>query len=168
MYQNVRSKIVKNEVISRRTDTKTEALDRDGPTAFFRRIASGMFFTIPALLDVIMVLFVGSGVFSSNHMSAAAVDVVNLAFLVVFSTMGGVMNSIARVCAYYFSQYSVPLMLAASVRRFTAGLIFALVFSFISAGVIAVMQPPQWAILEFFYTLTFSVFIMLMAGMCAN
>lgn len=165
MYQRLRSRIVKTEVISKQNITKTEVVDQTGTSAFFRRLSSGMFFTVPALLDVVLVLFVGSGVFSSQQMSAAAVDVVNLSFLIVFSTMGGVMNSIARVCAYYFSQYSVPLMLAASVRRFTGGFLFCLIFSVVSGVVIGIMHPIQWAVLAFFYTLTFSVFIMFMAGM---
>lgn len=124
-----------------------------------------MFFTIPALLDVILVLFVGSGVFSSDRMSYAAVDVVNMSFLVVFSTMGGAMNSIARVCAYYFSQYSVPLMLAAAVRRFTAAFLFSIVSSLCTAAIIISMHSVAWGVLAFFYTLTFSIFIIFMAGM---
>jgi hypothetical protein len=168
VYNALRSKIVKAEVIGRKNETKTEVVDTRGPAAFFQRLASGMFFTIPALLDVILVLFVGSGVFSSNLMSQPAVDVVNLSFLVVFSSMGGVMNSIARVCAYYFSQYSVPLMLAAAVRRFTAGTLVAIVTSIATAVIIVLMHPPVWAILEFFYTFTFSVFIMAMAGMATS
>jgi hypothetical protein len=56
-------------------------------------------------------------------------------------------------------------MLAAAVRRFTAGTLVAIVTSIATAVIIVLMHPPVWAILEFFYTFTFSVFIMAMAGM---
>ena len=78
------------------------------------------------------------------------------------------MNGIARVCAYYFSQYSVPLMLAAAVRHFSAGIIIALVSAVLTAIclVLASGVAVQWGVMAFFYTMTFSVFILFMAGMC--
>eukprot|EP00124_Ichthyophonus_hoferi_P002376 Ihof_evm5s159 gene=Ihof_evmTU5s159 len=165
VFQHIRSKVVKSEIIGGSAESQSEKLEGGGSGDFFKRLSSGMFFTVPALLDLVLIMFTGSGVFSSKSMSGPALNMVNLSFLVVFSTMGGIMNSVARVCAYYFSQYSVPLMLAASVRRFTMGLILSVLFSIATFISITISRNVLWGIFSFCYTLTFSVFLIFMSSL---
>eukprot|EP01134_Creolimax_fragrantissima_P007686 CFRG7686T1 len=164
LHEYLRGRIVRSEIVGLKESTGMEkAEDSEESVAFFKRLSSGMFFTIPAMLDVLLILFVGSGIFSSKLMSKEAVDVVNLTFLTVFTVMGGVVNSIARVCSYYFSQYSIPLMLAASMRRITGGLIFCTFWSLMAGIAIAILDAPYWGLLCFVYVFTFSVFFMFMS-----
>ncbi|KNC84851.1 hypothetical protein SARC_02933 [Sphaeroforma arctica JP610] len=166
LHDYLRGQIVREEIVGLKESTQVESdEDSEESVAFFKRLSSGMFFTVPAMLDVLLILFVQSGIFSSSLMSKNAVNVVNLTFLIVFTVMGGVANSIARVCSYYFSQYSIPLMLASSMRRITGGLLFALFWSVVGGVVVAVITPeaPWWGLMCFFYVFTFSVFFMFMS-----
>jgi len=96
-----------------------------------KTIANAFIFVYPVLVDLILVKFVGSGIFISNRFDVDARRCISFVFLIIFPIVGGVINSIAKTCTYYFFCKSMPLMLEAFSKRLSSALI---IFTVASAG----------------------------------
>ncbi|ORY54778.1 hypothetical protein LY90DRAFT_702190 [Neocallimastix californiae] len=88
-----------------------------------KTIANAFIFVYPVLVDLILVKFVGSGIFISNRLDVDARRCISFVFLIIFPVVGGVINSIAKTCTYYFFCKSMPLMLEAFSKRLSSALI---------------------------------------------
>jgi len=127
-----------------------------------KTIANAFIFVYPVLIDLILIKFVGSGIFVSKNLTKDSRNCISLVFLIIFPVVGGVINSIARTCTYYFFQKSMPLMLEAFSKRLASGFIVFTIVALILSGVsILITNMNYYAIpLTFFYCMGFCLYMM--------
>ncbi|KAG4091660.1 hypothetical protein H8356DRAFT_1051129 [Neocallimastix lanati (nom. inval.)] len=126
-----------------------------------KTIANAFIFVYPVLIDLILVKFVGSGIFISNRLNVDARRCVSFVFLIIFPIIGAVINSIAKTCTYYFFCKSMPLMLESFSRRLSSAII---VFTIASIGIsvlsLFVSHYNYFAIpLAFIYCMSFCLYM---------
>eukprot|EP00127_Corallochytrium_limacisporum_P006828 Clim_evm43s236 gene=Clim_evmTU43s236 len=107
---------------------------------------SGLYFSLPGAVDIILNSFVGHGIFSSGSFTGSLSACVNVALIVTFTLMGGLVNSGAVNIAYYKYQHS-PSIVAHEVSR---GLVFGVhtitVAMILTAGIcIAVVDDIDYS-----------------------
>ncbi|KAJ3220233.1 hypothetical protein HDU67_003248 [Dinochytrium kinnereticum] len=131
-----------------------------------KKIANAYLFVYPILIDLVLVRLVGSGIFYSDRMNVSARYSITLIFLIMYPIIGGVMNSIGRTVTYYFYQKSIPLMIAAFIRRLAAGIIVAM-FGSITVAAIEFYLNKDYvtALLTFLYSIAFSLYMVLLCGL---
>ncbi|KAJ1551798.1 hypothetical protein HK096_006822 [Nowakowskiella sp. JEL0078] len=122
-------------------------------------IVNAFIFVYPILLDLILINFLGSGLFCSGKMNESTQDAFALMFLVMFPVLGGIMNSIGRSCTYFFFQKSFPLMLATFVRRLGASVLIT-VFVAMLLGIVTFLRHG-WldAVVCVLYAFVFMLFM---------
>ncbi|KAJ3218702.1 hypothetical protein HDU67_004484 [Dinochytrium kinnereticum] len=131
-----------------------------------KKITNAYLFIYPILIDLVLVRLVGSGIFYSDRMSLAAQYSVTLIFLIMYPIIGGVMNSIGRTVTYYFYQKSIPLMIAAFLRRLAAGIIVAVCGSAVVAGIDYFLNRNYiTVILTFLYSVGFCLYMVFLCGL---
>ena len=99
-----------------------------------KTIANAFIFVYPVLVDLLLIKFVGSGIFVSTNLMEGTRNCISLVLLVIFPIVGGIINSIARTCTYYFFQKSMPLMLESFSKRLSSALIVVSIASALLAG----------------------------------
>ncbi|KAJ3112953.1 hypothetical protein HDU96_003954 [Phlyctochytrium bullatum] len=139
---------------------------RDEGNVMEKKITNAYLFIYPILIDLILVRLLGSGIFYSDRMNPAVQYSITLVFLVMFPLVGGVMNSIGRTVTYYFYQKSIPLMIAAFIRRLAAGIVVGASGSLIVAG-IDYYYNRFWvtAVLTFLYSMGFTLYMIFLCGL---
>eukprot|EP00833_Pecoramyces_ruminatium_P007726 jgi/Orpsp1_1/1181758/evm.model.c7180000078477.1 len=106
-----------------------ENMDKGTDTKKARQLANAFLFVYPVIIDLILVRCMGSGIFINGNMDESTKDVLNLIFIFIFPVCGGLMNSIARTCTFYYFYKSFSLMIAAFLRRYSASLIILAISS---------------------------------------
>jgi len=99
-----------------------------------KTIANSFIFVYPVLVDLLLIKFFGSGIFVSKNLKEETRNCISLVLLIIFPIVGGIINSIARTCTYYFFQKSMPLMLESFSKRLSSSLIIVTIISSILAG----------------------------------
>eukprot|EP00127_Corallochytrium_limacisporum_P003734 Clim_evm66s152 gene=Clim_evmTU66s152 len=166
LYEEVRAQLMAGQPDDPDPSIVNAELPPPPPPTTYNSVVAGFFFSIPAIMEILLNLYLGSGIFSSQRFQSEAEDAISLAFMVTFIVSGGVINSIARVCTYYIAQNSIPVMVIAAVKRVTGGLIAAI----LPAGVVALGMfiqtlNPVWAVVGAYYSLVFSVFFIFLASL---
>jgi glycosyltransferase involved in cell wall biosynthesis len=110
-----------------------------------KTIANAFIFVYPVLVDLLLIKFLGSGIFVSSNISEGSRNCISLVLLIIFPIVGGIINSIARTCTYYFFQKSMPLMLESFSKRLSSALIIVTIASSILAGIaIFISKDPVY------------------------
>ena len=118
----------------------------------YSKYASGMFFSISTLLEIILVLSTGDGLFASMIMSQDEKSVASVAMLLAFVIAGAVNASIGRVGSYYMFQYSFDVAIVTVTERAMMGCIMILVSAILGCVVCGIiMQSFLYAIYFFGY-----------------
>ncbi|KAJ3038934.1 hypothetical protein HDV00_012764 [Rhizophlyctis rosea] len=140
-------------------EMKEEGVE-EGTQALKRSVVNAYIFVYPILLDIAMVLALGSGIFSSNRMDAKGLEASSVVFLGMFPVIGAVMNSIGRTVTYYFYQKSIPLMIAAFYRRLAGAIILFLICGLIMGGAAWYMVGTWYhGLLAMIYAIMFGLFM---------
>ncbi|KAJ3039736.1 hypothetical protein HDV00_011968 [Rhizophlyctis rosea] len=137
-------------------DAQTPSLDNDvedsSTIAFKKSIANAYIFVYPILLDIILILAIGCGIFAGDA-GPVVQEITSLVFLVI--------NSIGRSVTYYFYQKSIPLMIATFYRRLTAAIV---IFTFwgLVLGIVTYFtkKDPVYAIFAFLYAVAFAFYML--------
>ncbi|KAJ3052149.1 hypothetical protein HK097_006821 [Rhizophlyctis rosea] len=140
-------------------DLKEDGVE-EGSQALKRSVVNAYIFVYPILLDIAMVLALGSGIFSSNRMDAKGLEASSIVFLGMFPVIGAVMNSVGRTVTYYFYQKSIPLMIAAFFRRLAGAIVLFLICGLIMGGA-AWYMVGSWVhgLLAMIYAIMFGLFM---------
>ena len=127
--------------------------------------AHGLFYSLPALVDLALATISGSGVFGSNAMSAQTQAVLSMAMLASFLISGAANASIAVTGSLYLHQWSLTMIPVVVLERVTAGLWLSVVVGVLGGVVAGILEmDPLMGVLFFVYTVGFSVFLMLVAA----
>ncbi|KAJ3095131.1 hypothetical protein HDU97_007244 [Phlyctochytrium planicorne] len=131
-----------------------------------KKITNAYLFIYPILIDLILVRLIGSGIFYSDRMNVSAQYSITLIFLIMYPIVGGVMNSIGRTVTYYFYQKSIPLMIAAFIRRLASGVIVSVCGSVVVAGIDYFLNRNYITlVLTFFYSIGFCLYMVFLCGL---
>ncbi|ORX80654.1 hypothetical protein BCR32DRAFT_293716 [Anaeromyces robustus] len=125
-------------------------LDKGTDNKKARQLANAFLFVYPVIIDLILVRCIGSGIFINGFMDNQTKDVLNFIFIFIFPVCGGLMNSIARTCTFYYFYKSFSLMIAAFLRRYSASLIVLSITSVI-IGVISLFRTNYDVVLMFLF-----------------
>jgi len=158
MHELLRSRAKKIPIFKKVTDEiNNEELNEHSA----RVLANAFLFVYPVVLDLGFSKFLGSGIFFTDRMDSEARKCLNYVFLILFPIIGGIINSIARTCTYYFFQKSIPLMLSAFIRRLSLSIIVYIVSTFILALALFLSYGFKWYIflLSFLYGLSFCLYM---------
>lgn len=126
--------------------------------------AHGLFFSLPALLDQVLSLWLGSGLFVSGHMSEDTRTVLSLAMLLGFLLTGAVNAAISSSTGLFLFQSSAPVAAMLVLERIVSGGLFIAIVSVLGAIAVGVTASPSDGAFFFAYSLAFSTFLMLVAA----
>ncbi|KAL6600676.1 hypothetical protein LY90DRAFT_233293 [Neocallimastix californiae] len=152
------SREIKENIIS-------ENMDKGTDTKKARQLANAFLFVYPVIIDLILVRCLGSGIFINAYMDNTAKDVLNFVFMFIFPVCGGLMNSIARTCTFYYFYKSFSLMIAAFLRRYSASLIVLSITS-VLIGIGSLFRTGYdvvYMVLFIIYTFFFGHYLVLFA-----
>ncbi|KAJ3299822.1 hypothetical protein HK104_006756 [Borealophlyctis nickersoniae] len=139
---------------------RIKAEEDEAGVSLKRSLLNAYIFVYPVLLDIILVMATGSGIFASERMGGDVQEVCALVFLVIFPVVGALVNSIGRTTTYYFYQKSIPVMISAFYHRLAAAVVVFLVFGAILGGVTWIWtEESEYAVLGALYSLVFGLFM---------
>ena len=102
--------------------------------------AHGLFYSLPALIDLGLATSTGSGVFGSNSMSGAMQAVISMAMMAAFLISGATNASIAVTGSLYLHQWSLTMVPVVVLERMTAGFLLSVVVGLLGAVATAVIE----------------------------
>ncbi|KAJ3039974.1 hypothetical protein HK097_002687, partial [Rhizophlyctis rosea] len=146
-------------------DEEEGEVEDSSTVAFKKSIVNAYIFVYPILLDIVLIMAMGSGIFSGSA-GFVVQEACSLVFLVMFPIIGAVINSVGRSVTYYFYQKSIPLMIGAFYRRFAAATII-----FVSSGVVLgavtywMFDDDIYAVFAFLYAVSFGMFMLFFSAL---
>lgn len=128
---------------------------------YFKKFGDGLFWVAPLLINLILVLTIGVGVYTSTFMTAEYLRAYSLAMFFSFMLIGGSANAIARVGSLYTFQWSFGLVMVILNRVLVGSILIVLLCS----CAVAYAVTPHPAVMFHFigYTFLFSYSLLMIS-----
>ncbi|KAJ3416068.1 hypothetical protein HDV05_003427 [Chytridiales sp. JEL 0842] len=124
----------------------------------WRLVMGSIVFVIPAILDLILLLATGHGIFINTKMTSVEQRFLSLSLLLSLALSGLLSPAISQSGAFYFHLYQFPSMAAIMVKLFAGGLGILWIFAALLTIVIAVSSSLYGSLVFLLYTVLYTTF----------